>query len=167
MKTDITNLTFTELVELRDQLNNMIYSHNDGYFYIVKVRSYGRHWKEYISNLYTLQELCNQYNGDDGIVDVYSNNPELNKLSNYGDVMFVPTEKDYQLWYEHKYLVNRISSIEKELNEWDNRDNVPFNQRPTFAPIYSREYLDDLKKELEGYDMSFVAPVPVQYDYED
>jgi hypothetical protein len=55
--------------------------------------------------------------------------------------------------------------MEQELEEWENRDNVPFNKRPLFAPIFSRERIDEYKKELEEFDMSFTPPVSLDYKY--
>ena len=81
--------------------------------------------------------------------------------------MFVPTKEDYDNWKDYDYLVNIIPSIEKELDVWDNRDNVAFRERPTFEPHYDRDNLIVLKKELADYDMSFVAPVIVAYEEED
>jgi hypothetical protein len=165
---DLSNYNIDELIELKNKIDGMIYNHRDGYFYICKVRSYGRNWADNgIYNIHTLQELCNKYFGDDGIVDVYSNNPNLSKLNNYGAVMFVPTKEDYNKWKDYDYLVNIIPSIEKELDKWDNRNNVAFRERPTFEPHYDRDNLIVLKKELADYDMSFVAPVIVAYEEED
>jgi hypothetical protein len=107
--------------------------------------------------------LCNQYNGDDGIVDVYSNNPNLSKINSYGDVMFVPTVEDYEKWVEYTSLSNSIPNAEKELDKWDNRDDVPFMYRPTFAPFYTRKDLEDMKTQVSNFDMSFVTPVRVNY----
>ena len=77
-----------KLVEMRNELDARIQNYKDGYFYICNVRSYGRNWNEkYIYNTHTLQELCYTYSGEDGIVDVYSNNPYL-EVDNYGDVMY-------------------------------------------------------------------------------
>ena len=155
---ELNHLTIDELVELKSQINNRIYSYDDGYFYICNVRSYGRNWQEHTFNSHTLQELCYMYNGDDGIVDVYSNNPNLGELQNYGDTMFVPTKEDYTKWKEYEYLKKQIPEIEQELKDWDDRDSVPFNQRPLFEPIYSIEDLETMKKELQEFDMSFVPP---------
>jgi hypothetical protein len=168
MEMDLSKYSIDELVELRNTISNVISDYKDGYFYICNVRSYGRNWKDnWVHNPHTLQELCHQYYGDDGIVDVFSNNPDLSKIDNYGDVMFVPTEEDYEKWRSHTGLVNRIPRIEKELDEWDNRDNVPFRERPTFGPIYSREDVGQMKLELENFDMSFVAPVSVGRVYDE
>ena len=166
MKRTIEHLKLEELVKLRNELSNMIYDYKDGYFYICEVRSYGRNWKDnHIHNTYTLQELCHQYYGEDGIVDVYSNNPDLRGIDNYGEIRYVPTREDYEKWKSHRYLKNSIPSIEEELDRWDNRENVPFGQRPYFAPYYTREELAERKKELEEFDMSFVAPVNVKQEY--
>ena len=153
-----------KLVEMRNEIDARIQNYKDGYFYICNVRSYGRNWKDnYIFNIHTLQELCNQYNGDDGIVDVYSNNPNLSKINSYGDVMYVPTVEDYEKWVAHRSLVRTIPEYEETWKVWDNRDNVPFNRRPHFAPFYTKEDIQEMKLELENFDMSFVAPVRVNY----
>jgi GH18 family chitinase len=151
-----------KLVEMRNELDARIQNYKDGYFYICNVRSYGRNWKEtHIHNTHTLQELCYRYDGQDGIVDVYSNNPYL-KVDNYGDVMFVPTIEDYEKWLEYTTLSNSISNAEKELDKWDNRGDTPFMYRTTFAPLYTREDLEEMKSKLANYDMSFVVPVLVK-----
>jgi len=160
--------TIQKLVEMRNDINNRIENYRDGYFYICEIRSYGRNWKDgNIFNTYTLQELCDEYNGDDGIVDVYSNNPDL-KIDNYGSVMFVPTEEDLQNWKAHTYFTKQVSRVEEELDKWDNRDDVPFKYRPMFTPVYTREDLEDMKSKLANFDMSlFVAPVCVKQQYID
>jgi len=154
----LNNLNLDSLVELRNIIDNKIYSYTDGYFYICNVRSYGRNWEEHdIHNPHTLQELCYRYNGDDGIVDVYTNNPDLS-IENYGCTKYVPTMEDYTKWKKYTQLSSIIISIEKELDAWDARDNVPFLSRPLFSPIYSREDLNEYKMELENMDVNFISP---------
>jgi len=156
---NLSEYTIEQLVELKNEVENHIYSYEDGYFYICNVRSYGRNWKEnFIKNKHTLQELCYRYNGDDGIVDVYSNNPDLGDIENYGDVKFVPTQEDYEKWYNYDYLRKLIPSIEKELEEWENRDNVPFNSRPFFKPFYTNEDIELHKKTMSELEGTFVEP---------
>ena len=71
---DLSNYTIEQLVELKEKINSQIYSFEDGYFYICKINSYGRSWEDKgITNPYTLQELCYQYNGDEGILNVFLN----------------------------------------------------------------------------------------------
>jgi hypothetical protein len=158
---DLSNYTIEQLVELKNEVSNMIHTYEDGYIYICKVRSYGRNWVEYdVKNKEILQELCNKYDGQDGIVDVYSTNPNLSDIQNYGELKYIVSEEDYENWNKYETLKEVISSIKKELYDWDNRDNVPFRQRPMFGPIYTLEDLDMYKKKLEDFDMSFVAPSP-------
>jgi hypothetical protein len=152
-----------KLVEMRNELNARIQSYKDGYFYICNVRSYGRNWKEnYIYNTYTLQELCYQYDGQDGIVDVYSTNPNLKDVHNYGNLMYIESQEDYDNWYGYKQLERLIPEIKKELDTWDNRDNTPFRNRPMLTPVYTRKDLAEYELKLGVYDMSFVAPVRVK-----
>lgn len=155
--------TIKELVKMRDEIDSRIQNYKDGYFYLCNVRSYGRNWKENVHNTYTLQELCYRYDGDDGIVDVYSNNPNLGEIYNYGLVMYVPTVEDYEASKNYDFLVRTIPEAEERLAEWENRENVPFKYRPMFDPFYTQEDIDRLKLDLENFDMSFVAPVPVKY----
>lgn len=158
MKFDITQFTINELVEIREKISSHIYSYEDGYDYICTVSSYGRRWKENISNEIELQELCHRYNGDEGIVDVYSTNPSLS-IHNYGSVQYIKSLEDYKKWREYEDTKSLIVEIEEDLQEWDNKDNVPFKQRPFFAPVYNSEELDVLKKRLAEFDMSFTPPV--------
>lgn len=157
---DLSIMPIKELVELRDSISNMIRSYDDGYLYICKVRSYGRNWTENVKNVYELEELCNRYNGDDGIVDVYSTNPNLNGIYNYGALMYIESQEDYDNWYGYNQLNRLIPQIKEELDKWDNRDNVPFNQRPLFEPTYTRGELANYELKLGVYDMSFVPPKP-------
>ena len=155
----LKNLTIDELLEVQDKASNIVRSFKDGYFYICEVRSYGRNWKAWdIYNTHTLQDLCYQYDGDEGIVDVYSNNPDLSGIHNYGDLMFIPSEDDLTKWKGYTYLKNSIPRHEETLKEWEERENVPFQYRPHFAPFYSREDIDGMILKLENFDMNFVEP---------
>jgi hypothetical protein len=105
----LKNLNFEELLEVESKASSIIRDFKDGYFYICDVRSYGRNWKVWdIYNTHTLQELCYQYGGDDGIVDVYSNNPDLSGIDNYGVLKFIPSVEDHNKWKEYMYLKNSI-----------------------------------------------------------
>ena len=160
MKLDIANYTIEELVELKNNIVNRIENYSDGYVYLCNVRSYGRIWKEHVYNTHTLQELCYRYFGDDGIVDVYSTNPDLSHIENYGDVKYIKSVDDYDRWKYYEHLKRMVVDTEEELNVWDKRDDIPFNQRPMFSPIYSREDLEGLRIELSEYNMSFSVPTP-------
>ena len=155
----LKNLTIDELLEVQSKASNIVHNFKDGYFYICDVRSYGRNWKAWdIYNTHTLQDLCYQYDGDEGIVDVYSNNPDLSGIHNYGDLMFIPSEDDLTKWKGYTYLKNSIPKHEETLKVWEERENVPFNYRPHFAPFYTREDIDGMILKLENFDMNFVEP---------
>jgi hypothetical protein len=169
MELDLSKYTLEEIAIIKDKCDSYIRNHMDEFIYICKVRSYGRNWNEFICNIHSLQELCYNYYGEDGIVDVYSNNPNISTIDNYGDLMYIESQEDYDRWNSFEYLKKSIIDIEKELDKWDNRDSVPFRERPYFEPIYSREDLEEMKNELAEFDMSFVAPkrvkvVPVDED---
>ena len=157
---ELSNLSFEELVELRNKVDGMVRSYEDGYLYICKVRSYGRNWTENVNNTFELEQLCYQYDGQDGIVDVYSTNPNLKDVHNYGNLMYIESQEDYDNWCGYKQLERLIPEIKKELDTWDNRDEVPFMHRPTFKPMYTRGDLAEYELQLGVYDMSFVPPKP-------
>ena len=160
---ELSNLSFEELVELRNTINGMIHSYKDGFLYICKVRSYGSYWTEYPNNVVELEDLCMRYDGQDGIVDVYTTNPDVS-IYNYGDLMYIESREDYDNWYTYEQLKRRIPEIKKELDAWDNRDNVPLLYRPNFAPIYTRGDLANYELQLGVYDMSFIPPKPIRKD---
>jgi hypothetical protein len=164
---DLTLLTNEELIGLKNRIEDHLHSQEDGYFYICIIHSWGSVYTRKLRNLYSVNELCYEYGGDNGIVNVYSNNPNLDKLENYaGSEYFVPSERDYDMWKTHRDLTRLVEDLEQSLNEWENRENVPFNQRPFFAPSYTREELDEYKKELDDFDMSFTPPKSV-WSHED
>ena len=163
---NLSDYTFDELVKLKNEIESHLRSTPDGFLYICKVRSYGRNWTERHNNSYSVNELCIRYDGEEGIVDVYTTNPDLN-MYNYGNVFHIKSEEDYNAWKKWDYLSHNIPEMEKELEEWENRDNVSYHLQPKFAPYFTRETLDRHKKELEEYDMSFTPPVHLVYKYED
>jgi hypothetical protein len=153
----ITNFTIEELVELKAQIDEHIHSYKDAYLYICRVHSYGRHWNEYIGNVYTLQELCYRYSGDEGIVDVYSTNPNLS-IENYSTVMFIESQEDYDKWHKREQLKQYIVNAEEALNKWENRENVPFLERPLFEPTYTQSDIEEMKAELAKTESTFTPP---------
>ena len=155
MELDLTKDTIEEIIDIKNKCSNYIESYEDGYVYICKVRSYGRNWTTNVYSTYVLQELCWEYTGEDGIVDVYSTNPDLSHIDNYGDVMYIVSRDAYNHWDECEYAKYAIPEIEASLDKWD---NVPFRERPMFEPTYTREELDVLKKELAEKCLSVIEP---------
>ena len=166
MKIDLTKYTIDELVKLRDQINGLIYNHNDGYLYICSVRQFGSVWEERPSSLHSLKELCDEYRGDNGIVDVYTNNPNLKfpemGFYNYGDVMYIKSEYDYREWVKYNKSQRFIESVTEQLDKWENRMDVSFTYRPSFEPIWTREELGEHVLDFESMSWDFVAPEPMK-----
>jgi hypothetical protein len=67
--------------QIRHKLNNA----SDGFIYLACLRSYGSIQWITFNNEFLTQELCDEYDGDDGIVDIYTNNPNTT-INSYGDV---------------------------------------------------------------------------------
>lgn len=160
MNIDFKKYSVEELVNLRDEIDNRIYSYKDGFVYICNVRSYGRVFEESgITNEHTLQELCYRYDGEDGIVDVYSTNPNLSHIHNYGHMWYIESEYDYRRWKKYTDLKQHIKYIVSEIEKWEDRDNKPFSSRPLFEPAYNRDDLNELKVKFEEFEMDFIPPV--------
>lgn len=166
---DFSNHTLNELVELRDKLNGIIWEYNDGHVYICKVRSYGRNWEEKgITNLSRLRDVCYDYDGDNGIVDIYTTNTDLGEhFYNYGDTMIIKSLEDYEKWNKHEILSTHIQRAEQELIE-DAEDNEKtfYQRRSHFKSSYTQELIDELKEELKNLPMDFEPPVRYVYKTE-
>jgi hypothetical protein len=79
---------YQEAQQQVNDLYNQLCNTSDGYYYTTCLRCYGSlSWQDHV-NSFTVQELCNEYYGDNGIVDVYTTNPNHN-ISTYGDVHVV------------------------------------------------------------------------------
>ena len=106
--------------------------------------------------------MCDEYRGDNGIVDVYTNNPNLKfpemEFYNYGDVMYIKSEYDYREWVKYNKSQRLIESIVEEVDKWENRMDVPFNYRPSFEPIWTREELEEHVLDFESTSWDFVVP---------
>jgi hypothetical protein len=163
---NLDKLTMDELISLRNKIEALIHSYEDGYIYICSVRQFGSVWEERPTSLYSLRELCDSYNGDNGIVDVYTNNPNLKfsemEFYNYGDVMYIKTEGDYRQWIEHTKRKNLIEDVTQRLDEWENKDSVPFQYRPSFAPHWTREDVNEWIEEFENTKWDFTPPVSMK-----
>ena len=76
---------YEDAQSLVNEIRHRISKTSDGFIYLACVRCYGSiQWNTFI-NQFLAQELCDEYNGDDGIVDIYTNNPN-NTINSYGDV---------------------------------------------------------------------------------
>lgn len=162
---DLTKLSIDELISLRNKIEDLIYSYDDGYLYICRVRQFGSVWEERPKSLHSLRELCDSYYGDNGVVDVYTNNPNLKfpemEFYNYGDVMYIKTEGDYRQWIEHTKRKNLIEDVTKRLDEWGEKKDLPLMYRSSFVPIWTREDVSEWVTEFENTNWDFTPPVPM------
>ncbi len=84
--------TYEQLIEAvetaKSQLRtaeNALHQYQDGFIYLVKIRCYGSiSWRTYY-NQYPLQEISDEYSsGDDGLIEIYTNNMKCKKPNSYG-----------------------------------------------------------------------------------
>jgi hypothetical protein len=164
---DFTQHSVEELRELENKIAHYIRTRNDGFIYICEVRSYGNRWKSVLTNEFAVNDVCLEYDGYNGIVDVYTTNPEA-KIENYGEVNYIKSVEDYDKWKKSETLINLIKTAEDEIKRWDNRENLPFNQRPSFGPIYTDEDVVGYRNELETLEWTYEEPVSIKKneDYE-
>ena len=167
MEMDFTKYSVEELRELQNKIGNYLHDMNDGFVYICNIRSYGNNWKNVLTNERAVNDLCEQYDGYDGIVDVYTTNPDA-KISNYGQVMYIQTEMDYEKWKKSNELIGLIKSAEEKLKNWENRDNIPFHSRPTFSPMWTEQDILGWRNELELLEWTYEEPISINKndDYE-
>lgn len=71
--------------EYANDIHSKIINTEDGFMYMTQLRCYGSIQWESHKNEFCVQELCDEFYGDNGIVDVYTNNPNHN-ISSYGEV---------------------------------------------------------------------------------
>jgi hypothetical protein len=157
---DFTKYSVEELRELENKIAYYLEKHNDGFIYICEVRSYGNNWKNTLTNELTVNDLCAQYDGYDGIVDVYTTNPDA-KISNYGQVMYIKSEDQYLKWKKSETLISQIKSAEDRLAKWNDRDNIPFHSRPSFAPMWNEQDILGWRNELETIEWDYEEPISI------
>jgi hypothetical protein len=164
---DFTQHSVEELRELENNISHYIHTREDGFIYICECRSYGRRWKQELTNEVAVNDLCREYDGYDGIVDVYTTNPDA-KIENYGQVNYIKSVEDYEKWKQSNSLVDLIKSTEKELKEWEDRENTPFHSRPSFAPVWTEQDILGWRNELETLEWTYEEPVSLNKneDYE-
>ena len=106
-----------EVYELKEQIRLI----SDGFIYLTKLRCYGSITWDMHSNAFSVQELCDEYYGDNGIVDVYTNNPD-HMISSYGEVFVMSLEELKNLSQKNvsmtEAIVNRmIDSVDSNKSQ--------------------------------------------------
>ena len=90
-----------------NKLYQEILNTSDGFLYVTCLRCYGSlSWQTH-NNEFSVQDLCNEYYGDNGIVDVYTNNPN-NKIDSYGSVLVKTCDEIVDMSKENVSMSNAI-----------------------------------------------------------
>lgn len=163
---DFTKYSVEELRELENKIAHYIRTRNDGFIYIYEVRSYGNRWEVVLTNELAINDVCLEYDGYDGIVDVYTTNPDA-KISNYGEVNYIKSEEQYRKWKDSEQLISSIKSAEDKLARWNDRDNIPFHSRPSFAPMWTEQDILGWRNELETIEWDYEEPVSIKKSEDD
>jgi hypothetical protein len=154
---ELSGYTISELIELRDKISNYILNKEDGFLYINRIHSYGRSHDVISSNFQSAMELSNQYTGDDGITELYTTNPNATGYV-YGGIFLINSKEEYDKWVEYRTLKSLIRDVEDSIKKWETRETLPFYSRPTFAPIWSKEELEDYRIQLNQLEKEVVEP---------
>lgn len=163
-KLELEKLSLDELSELKNDIQRMINDYSDGFIYECIVSSYGSNHTRNIGNVNSLQELCDQYDGEDGIVTIYTNNEKLN-IHNYGQTYYFKNIINAKKWREYNYLKINLNRWIEEWERWDGIDNHSFNERPYFKPNTSKEEIEDYKKEIMELENTIEEPLILKYEY--
>jgi hypothetical protein len=75
--------------------------------------------------------------------------------------------KDAENWRKHRQLSVSIPNWKAEIAGWENRENVPFNQRPLFSPYMTAEAVANCEVELEELAQNLIQPVRLCYTFEE
>jgi len=98
--------------ESRQVANNLyqeILDTPDGFMYFTQLRRYGSIYWENHKNEFSVNELCNEYDGEHGIVDVYTNNPN-HEIHSYGSVRVMTEDEIINMSKENISMTNAITS---------------------------------------------------------
>ncbi len=88
-----------------NKLQSQLYKTSDGFMYIAELFCYGSRSVHYFINEYTAQLFCDEYYfGDNGIVDLYTDNPN-HDIRNYGKTIVLTSE---ELEKQFPKIVNTI-----------------------------------------------------------
>jgi hypothetical protein len=160
---NLDKLTINELIDLKYEINRKINSYSDGYLYICSIRQFGSVSETKVRSIYSLRELCDEFNGENGIVDVYTNNPNLKypemEFYNYGDIMLIESEYDYREWVKYTKEKNFIEKVTNEIERWENGEkHLPFANRP-LKPIFTEEEVKEYVSEFESKEWNFKQPI--------
>jgi len=90
-----------------NKLYQEILDTSDGFLYVTCLRCYGSVRWQHHNNEFSVKDLCNEYYGDNGIVDVYTNNPN-HEIDSYGSVLVKTYEEIVDMSKENVSMSNAI-----------------------------------------------------------
>jgi hypothetical protein len=98
---------YQEARNYANELYEEILETSDGFLYVTCLRCYGSlSWQTH-NNEFSVQDLCNDYYGDNGIVDVYTNNPN-HEIDSYGSVLVKTYDEIVDMSKENISMSNAI-----------------------------------------------------------
>jgi hypothetical protein len=154
----LSNLKFKDWIVVRDLIEKKISSFSDGFFYECEIRSYGSVTKKNFTNSFTVQELCYSYNGDNGIVDVYTNNPKLDIKNYSGTVYYFPSQLEAEKWKNYVSNDKLVEQEFKKIKEWE-ESILPIHKKVMFPPSYTKDQLLEIRRKLDNEKQSIVFPI--------
>lgn len=157
---ELSGYTIEELIQMKEKIDSLIYSYSDGHDYVCSVRSFGRNWVEHLKNTYEVQRLCRQYEGDDGIVDIFTTNPNLD-VYNYGNIFYINSVEDYHKWSDYVDNESILKNLEKDLDEYENSNDTSLSRIRIFEPSITREKLNEFKLQFQNREKDFIEPVRI------
>jgi hypothetical protein len=172
-KINLSNLTIKELLQLQNEVACAINNYKDGYLYICRIRQYGNIYEEYCYSKEATQTLCDEYNGENGIVDVYTTNPNLKfpelALDNYGDTFYIQGDFEYKEWLNWQKHMTYLLNCEEEwkkFNEYNENYSYSktswsrYGSKPP-QPYSTQEKNIELRKKLELQEKTIIKPIPL------
>jgi hypothetical protein len=168
---DLSEYTLQELKDLYDKVGDAIYSWTDGELYICEIARYGSNYTEKHNNVEMVRESCYTYNGDNGIMDVYTTNKNIfdsiESHNFYGDVYLIENEdtyKKYKDWAKNYHFYLNVAKDWSAVQKWDSEasDNSSYmwnkQRRPYEPSICMDEVLENIKM-LEEKEKDIIVPI--------
>lgn len=140
-----------KLSDLKQEANN----YSDGYKYVAELFCYGSKTEYTFKNEYATQELCDEYYGDNGIVHVYTDNPNHTISNRGGDVIVIEPHIAVQFLDNQTLHVLNTGQMyceensKYEDNEAYDKDEYDEDEYDTDTTMGSLKTLRDLKTALD------------------
>ena len=134
-----------KLSDLKQQANDCA----DGYKYVAELFCYGSKTEYTFKNEYATQELCNDYNGDNGIVHVYTDNPNHTISNRGGDVIVIEPHIAVQFLDDKTLHVLNTGHMYPQHSKYEDFEGNAEDEYDTDTTMGSLKTLRDLKTALD------------------